>query len=128
MKTHKRCPGCEQSKHVNDFYKNAGEPYRLCFKCRGLLRAPRVPRVPRVPREVFGSQYCYKGVARDDISGYYRHLRDVGSVGYTKQLLSGGNKTIRRFVEPELVLEYRENLLLKRELRKLNQTIKEIQK
>ena len=122
MKTRKRCPGCEQSKHVNDFYKNAGEPYRLCFKCRGLLRAPRVPR------EGFGLQYSYKGVARDDIKGYYQHLRDVGSVGYIKQLLSGGNKTIRRFVAPELVLEYRENLLLKRELRKLNQTIKEIQK
>lgn len=48
--------------------------------------------------------------------------------GYSKGLLSKYGGINRSEITPELVLAHRENLLLKRELRKLNSTIKEIQK
>lgn len=47
---------------------------------------------------------------------------------YSKGLLSKYGGINRSEITPELVLAHRENLLLKRELRKLNSTIKEMQK
>lgn len=140
-RTVKKCSKCLANKQIHEFTGRTGKlTYSWCEACRNDI-AQRALNQGAEENGIVKRRLCTtrnnrlsgfytrtRVRARYAIADYQKYLREVCSDGYIRQLISGGDKALRKFIPPELVLAHRENLLLKRELRKLNSTIKEMQK
>ena len=133
----KRCKKCGAKRGELEFVGGTGKIiYVWCLECRtNLTPTPNKNKVIKKrrtgiehPNATCGF-YRETGIrARENINAYLRYQREICSTNYSKYLLSNGVSSVRKLITLSMCEAHRENLFLKREVRKLNQTIKEIQK